>query len=231
MAKKHIAALLATLLISACTKQSEPAGKVGAAPTETEKAVAVESKKPVQAKEYDGPFGLTMGISTTELVNELNFRVLVEKEPYIFIGTPPRPAEDIKKYIVVATEKTGVCRIIANLSVDVVNGSGDQIRAETDRVVELIKLKYGAYSKKYDFTSNDIYQKYPNLWMTGLNKDDVTYGYHWVVSKKSMPNSILSIQVGAYATSSSTGYVAVRYYFINDEDCDVEIKKIKAANL
>jgi hypothetical protein len=119
------------------------------------------------------------------------------------------------------------------VDVDVVNGTGDQIKAEADKLAETLEVKYGKYTKKYDFASESVYERNPQYWMMGLKEDAVTYSYVWRAVKKqsTLPNNISSIAVNTSAISSSAGAASIIYSFSNAGECFEEIKKNKSSNL
>lgn len=228
MNKSHLGLLLISAFLFACNKQDEVtsvsknASVTPSLPTETIKLAS--------QKTYDGPFGLSMGIPLTELVNVLKFKSSSIENPFIYKGIPPKPASGMNSYTVVATEKQGICKVGASVDVDVVNATGDQIKAEADRIAELLELKYGKYTEKYDFAGQDVYKKNSQFWMMALTEEAVNYGYFWSNST-SLPSSINSISVKSYATSMSSGYTSIIYEFINFNDCQSEFKKQKSTNL
>jgi hypothetical protein len=183
------------------------------------------------AKVYEGPFGLAMGISIQELTDEFKFKSEPDT-PNIYEGTPPKPAPGVTQYMVLASKEQGVCKVLGQLVVNPVNDTGSQIKSETDRVAEMIELKYGKYTKKYDFASQEVYRRNPQFFMMALKEDSVTYAYSWENGKGglTLPNNLSGIMIKAQATRTDRGYVQLTYSFSNEDDCHAEIKKQKSTN-
>lgn len=143
--KKIIALFLVSFFAVGCSKSGAPvadsvAGK--ASPPFAKSQVAA----PAAAIAHDGPFGLGMGLSIKELAD---LKMLPsDHSPGLYVGEPPRPVTGIDTVVVQAAPKAGLCKILASVTVGTVNGSGDQVKTEVDRLAEAIATKYGAHSKK-----------------------------------------------------------------------------------
>ena len=190
----------------------------------------VEAAQPkIQAKTYGGPFGLAMGIQIKELVDNLGFK---HESEDLYSGTPPKLTPGFDTYYVTATPAGGICKVAAIVKVTNISGSGSQLKAAADEIAEMVELKYGKPTKKYDFASQDFYKRNPDYWMSGLRKQDVSYLYLWTKSKTlDLPNDIENIEVMPVGTSGDGGYVRLLYAFSNDKACDEEIKRKKSTNL
>ncbi len=230
------ACVLAASALTACDKlrnfslqggQTALSAPVASAPAKPE-------PKPLPAVPgYDGPFGLAMGISLEEMQNQIGYKLPFPQRQDYLSGKPPRPVEGLGDYYAIATRQQGVCRVGASAIVKLVNGSGDQLKAEADKIADLLQVKYGKPAQKFDFKSQDIYVRNPQYWMLGLVEESVGYGYSWSNTKNSpaLPNKIASIEVAVVANSVDAGRVDVRYSFLNFADCDAEMKMLRAANL
>lgn len=219
---------VALLMLGACGKvelqanDSSPPAQVASA------TVAPLQAKPA-SKTYEGPFGLAMGIQTKELVEDLGFEYRVDT---LYTGTPPKPVVGFDQYLVSATPLRGICKVIASKDVKNVSGSGNQLKAAADEIAEMVELKYGKHTQKYDFASQDVYKRNPQFWMMALMRGEVTYLYAWTKGKAiDLPHDIRDIEVVAGSTSINDGYVKLMYIFSNSKACDDEIKRKKSANL
>ena len=239
MKKSRMAIALAVVAFVqvGCSKGDESSKPVVSEASSASNATSTPSqlaKPPAPpAKNYEGPLGLAMGISTGELVDRFTFKVGDESKPHFYTGTPPKPAPGFGSYFVVATKEQGVCKIMALADVNVVNASGDQIKSETDRIAEMVELKYGKPTKKYDFASQDVYRRNPQFFMMALKEDAVTYAYDWTVKPNSagLSNDLAEIEVMAMASRIDSGIVRLQYTFTNFNACAEVIKKQKSANL
>ena len=237
MSKRHALALLlaACGVLSGCQKQaaSTPAATRTAPATTPEKAAAAPASPTlaVASKTYGGPFGLAASMPVAELAR-LDFKP-IEANSTIFTGTAPKPMEGIDDYAVLATSETGVCRIMANANLSVVNGSGDQIKARVDQLAELMATKYGKHSSKIDYVGEDVYRRNPEYWMMALKEDSAVYGYTWKTGKTetALPADVDRIEISAGAMRTDSGWAQIRYTFKNMDSCTADNKKRKAASL
>ena len=230
----NFAALLVVAFLASSSGQAN-AGKKKSTDAEPATAPALaddSTAKPEVRKTYDGPFGLAMGISVAELQGDYGFKRDRKKLGY-FEGQPPKPVNGMDSYFAVATKGQGVCKIGATVIVEITNDFGDQIKAEADRVAELVQLKYGKYTEKVDYIKDDDHKGRSDFWTYDLEKQLNAYSYHWGGGKKgiALPNNIKSIEVASVATALSKGYILVSYEFNNFGDCLTEIKKQNSSNL
>lgn len=228
--KKSVAVAIASMALAACQKQSPPASVQ--ASTNTPSASQVEpASAALSAKSYDGPFGLAASMSISDL-EKRGFKP-ADGTPNVYVGKPPKPLEDQGIYAVVATTMTGTCRVIARLPVDVVNGSGDQLKQKTDQLSDLMRIKYGKYTEKLDHIKQDVYRRNPQFWMMGLKEESIYYGYDWNANKteKPLPGDIEKIEIAAEAINMDSGFVSIQYTFKNFADCRKELDTHKAQNL
>lgn len=227
--QKVATAILLTSILTACQKTSEPpkadVGSVAASTSEIKK-----QSTPI-AKTYDGPFGLAMGIPDKELSTNLGFTPATTM-PYIFIGKPPKPVTGFAEFFAIALPSTGLCKTGAKSVLTNVNGSGDQIKEEADKIAGMLELKYGKPTSKFTY-AKDTYKRNPEYWMLGLKEESVAYDYFWESKKANpaLPNNIVQISLISRAQSISEGTVTLGYEFSNYEECTKEIKKMKAENL
>ena len=223
------------LLLVACGKTDAPetssssAAQAASAPALPPSAVIVAPQTKSPTKTYEGPFGLAMGIQIKELEEELGFK---KRSETTYTGTPPKPASSFEQYFISAAPSAGVCRIIATHDVKGVSGSGDQLKAATDSIAEMLEVKYGKPTEKFNFASQDVYKRNPKFWMMALMKEDVTYSYWWMKGKSfDPPNDISAITLEAQSSSIEDGYVRLTYIFSNEKACMDETKRQKSTNL
>ena len=223
-----LVATAAFLMLGACEKVEPQAKDSSPVPQVASTPVPPVPAKPAP-KTYEGPFGLAMGIQIKELVDDLGFKHVVDT---LYSGTPPKPAPGFDEYLVSATPSGGICKVIATKDVKNVSGSGNQLKAATDEIAEMVELKYGKSTKKFDFASQDVYRRNPEFWMMALMKGEVTYLYSWTKGKAlDLPNDIVDIEVVAKSSSINDGFVKLLYSFSNNKACDDEIKRKKSTNL
>lgn len=221
---------IGVLILAGCNKQSpqsQPAPLSATTPTAQPATLNVLPAP----KTYDGPFGLAGSMSVEEL-KKLDFKQS-GSDPDIFRGMVPKHLEGVSTYTVLATPKSGLCRVRAMVTVETVNGSGDQLRQKVDELADMMSIKYGKHSSKSTYIGQDVYRRNPQYWMMGLKEESVEYAYRWQAGKASqpLPTDLEDIEIMAVGSSSDSGYAAIQYTFRNFEDCMKEIETRKAANL
>lgn len=233
--KNLVALLVFSGVMAACSKTSPSTSPSDTAALTADAPAAVTARAtPVPAtsaaKKYDGPFGLAMGIMDAEL-EKMGFKSTKENSG-VYIGTPPRPLEGTDVFVVLTSPDAGICRIRAGIIVPIVNGSGDQLKAEVDRLKEAMETKYGKPSDKDERISDDMYRRNSDMWMIGLKEDSVAYMYTWIAGKTEvdLPKDIAGIEIGADATSTSKGSASIQYTFSNFKSCVDYAKSRKAAS-
>jgi len=219
--------LVALCALVACNKEATSLDK----PVVAQQPKAPKTKEQPSQQTFDGPFGLAAGMSSSAL-EKLGFEA-VPGHPSIFKGKPPKPVDGIDEYVVLATPTAGLCRIQAKANVPVANGTGDQVRAEVDRLASLLALRYGKHSLKGDLNDKEAYRRNPQFWMMGIQDQSILYGYTWNGAKteKPLPNSIAVIEVTAGADSLTAGWGSMIYTFKNFDACRGENQARAAANL
>ena len=231
MQKLKIGIALA-LSISATACQKQPAAVIGApgVPSLGEPSLA-NADSPPAGKTYDGPFGLAGKIPVAEL-EQIGFKPS-EGAWGVYFGTPPKPMDGVSDYYIVAGPNTGLCRIRATVNVDLVNDTGDQLKAKVDQLAEMMKIKYGKHSRLIDLARTEAYRRNPQYWMLGLKEESVLYAYDWSLEKGAHPRAdgLDNIEISANATSTSKGYAAIQYTYKNFKECTAEMMKQRAANL
>jgi|GEM_PF-1984881 len=207
------------------TQQAQPAP--AAALTLVDTTSAAIGPAPTAAT-YQGPFGLAMAISETELASTLGF-VKSTKAPHLFEGQPPIPLAEFSDYFAVTAPISGICKLGASRSIAAVSGTGEQLKAAADRIAQSLELQYGKPSFKKDKVKTDLYSRRPQFWMVGLKEGSVSYGYLWANGKtdRELPDNILNIIVFAQAHAINRGEVGVSYEFANYADCQKEWRKEK----
>lgn len=227
------------VLLCACNKapteaNQESSKAAGSAGNNSSSASSAPSQKTVlvEKKSYDGPLGLKKNITTKELTDVFKFESSKDL-PGIYFGTPPKEIDGASEYIVFATEKQGICKIIANIPVSVVNDTGYQLKDAADKIKDLMEIKYGSKTSKNAFFSQDVYERNPQFFMMALREESAFYSYTWDAKKikGGLPNDLESIVVRIRANKSSSGDVQVMYEFNNLDDCIKESKEKKASNL
>ncbi len=212
------------MALIACDKQSTQQS-----PSSNSTVTPVAESK---TKTYDGPLGISKGIPVEEVEKKFGFKSFAPGT-FIFTGKTPKLIDGASGYFIVATPNQGVCKVVVQFRVENLNGEGTQLKEKVDQMKDLIALKYGEYTEKFDFVTEDVYRRNPSFWTMALLKDSATYSYGWQSDKreKGLPNNLKSIDISASANSISKGTVDIQYEFDNFPLCQKEMKEAKAANL
>ena len=136
-----------SIILSACNNENSPKKQTSAVAEQKQVAATPAPKKEI--KTYDGPFGLTMGISIETLTKDFGF-ISLNNIPLVFDGIPPKPSNLFTSYLIYAGEKTGICRIAALTEAIEFNDRGDEIKNKADKVADALSVKYGK-AKNYDY--------------------------------------------------------------------------------
>lgn len=214
-----------SIILSACNNENSPKNQTSAVAEQKQVAATPAPKKEI--KTYDGPFGLTMGISIETLTKDLGF-ISQNDNPLWFDGTPPKPSNLFTSYLIFAGKKTGICRIAAFTELVEFNDSGDEIKSKADKVADALSVKYGK-AKNYDYGSE--YTK-SDLWALSAEHGNAKYSYVW--DKKTgqgFPEGLMTISVDVLPQDFRTGFVVVSYEFDNFTECQKEKSELNSSNL
>ena len=214
-----------SIILSACNNENSPKKQTSAVAGQKQVAATPAPKKEI--KTYDGPFGLTMGISIETLTKDFGF-TSDNKEPLLFNGTPPKPSNFFTSYLIFAGKKTGLCRIAAFTESLEFNDSGDEIKSKADKIAEALSVKYGK-AKNYDYGNE--YTK-ADLWALSADHGNAKYSHEW--DKKTgqgFSEGLESISVDVVPQDFRTGFVIVSYDFDNFTECQKEKAELNSSNL
>jgi hypothetical protein len=162
-----------------------------------------------------GPFGLEMGMSLDGL-NALGANPTIIAEAYYTVN-PPSPHSDFEEYIVRLDPTEGVFWIKA-LGKDISDsGYGFSTKSKFSETEQALSSAYGTGELVNFLFPGSIWDELED-WMMSLCKDERFYFKKWEKSDgTAIANGILSIYLGANATSSSKGYLTLEYYGIEHE--------------
>ena len=161
-----------------------------------------------------GPFGLEMGTPTSKL-----HVIGKPKAVDTFEVAPPAPDAEFAAYVVVASAKDGVCKVLAYGKVHENDAEGATIRTVFKDVKARLAKQYGA-SGDFDFVDGTSPWIGRANYAASLRESHRTLASFWDPSEEStLPSDITAIKLEARATSSSATYVTVAYEFQNFDRC------------
>jgi hypothetical protein len=220
-------ALILALCCFGCARSSD-------APPSESAALGSEPVAPTHvptAKKYDGPFGLTAGLSIEEVRAAGTSLSPAEGEQGWFgADDVPTPHPDFETYFLHFSRKSGLCGISA-IGKNIPTGdSGYEVRSAFEELAKAISAKYGK-AKNYDFFSG-AGSGDPQYWMMYLLQKDQTLAASWTKeSGATLPESISAVFLKASATDTSTGFLSLKYEFSNQQDCADEGEAAKSEAL
>lgn len=222
---KLISFITFSIILSACNNENSSKKQIS---TVTEqKQVAVTSPPKKEIKTYDGPFGLTMGVGIETLTKDFGF-TSDNKEPLLFDGTPPKPSNLFTSYLILAGQKTGICRILALTESLEFNDSGDEIKSKADKIAEALSVKYGK-AKNYDYGNE--YSK-ADLWALSADHGNAKYSHEWdKKTGQAFSEGLENISVDVVPQDFRSGFVMVSYDFDNFTECQKEKAELNSSNL
>ncbi len=140
---------------------------------------------------------------------------------------PPKTHPDFERFSVMATQASGVCRVLAvGRSVDT-NVYGNGLRARFDAVRDGLKGKYGEH-KLFDFLQAGSIWREANEWMRALRKKERMLEAIWLEQNgATLTDELHGVSLEAVADSDNTGHLVLSYEFKNADAC----RKVAAANV
>ncbi|MCK9309299.1 MAG: hypothetical protein M0P99_03400 [Candidatus Cloacimonetes bacterium] len=174
---------------------------------------------------YDGPFGLKMGLTLSQL-KQIDSEVSETDNEGVFrMNIVPKPHKSFESYFIVVSPKTGLAKIIA-ISEDVItNSSGSALRSKYTEVRDAIYKKYGDYTE-HDFVNSGSIWTEPQYFMHALDSGDAYLSSTWENSEGSIiPEEIADIYLSVDSLDTRTGYMKLMYEFTNFSDYADEIKE------
>ena len=175
----------------------------------------------------DGPFGLTMGMTKTEIEKTIGAELtVVSEQPLLFSTTTvPRGNSSFEAYALQILPKAGLCQIRA-VGKDIATSShGLQLKAKFQETLALIEDVYGAPEKTDRLLAGSIWNE-PEDWMTGMLKKERFLMAVWSAkSESTFKNEVTEVALAARAKARGAGYLFLQYEFSNAAQCDDERKE------
>jgi len=180
-----------------------------------------------------GPFGLTMGMSKSEIDNACGvIAEPLEGSPCLFYTeTVPKPHSAFEGYALLVPPSTGLCQIRA-ISKDVHTSShGLQLRTQFEALREALVKKYGACDELDTLLTGSIWNE-PEDFMMGLLKRERFLRAEWDFRPNSESNSeIARITLGAEAKSRDTGWLLLQYNLSNHDEGQAALEDLEDDSL
>lgn len=178
-----------------------------------------------------GPFGLSKGMTLEEVKKYGAF--VSGDSPFTYTAkTLSNGHPDFEIYSIILTPQQGLCKI-QTAGKDVKTSSfGSELKEKHNDLVKALSNKYGSPGNNFDFLRTGSIWKDPQDWMMALLKKERTLASYWSPPERTnLPDSLLTIQLEAAASSGSTGYIRLGYEFDNLDACIAVLKEKKNSNL
>ena len=177
--------------------------------------VIIEEKEPVPIK--DTPFGFDI-FSLDDPEDTYDYCKFVESDDEFFhykCTSAPKHHPDMKFFGIKFVENVGICNI-TGISYNIKDSLyGTKTKAETDKLADQIKLKYGKRVNKEDYFGvpykTGLYiidYDAPDEWLHSIEREQRVYSYSWELDKNPEVSKIL---VKAEAHNKEIGYVTIDF--------------------
>jgi hypothetical protein len=164
----------------------------------------------------DGPFGVAMGAPIRGLT-----KCAKAKEGWYTCSELPKTHASFERYVIQATDKTGVCFVKGVGKVIAGDAYGSQLRSELGKLKEQLERVYGEHTEVVDTLAPSSIWDEPRDWMMGLAQHQRYFYYHWESSEKRvLPNSVKYFALMAEGLDNDSGRVLVEFGFTNESLCD-----------
>lgn len=173
----------------------------------------------------EGPFGIEMGAAP-------DAKNCTATKPNQFkCSDVPKPHPNFESYLLLHTEKTGICSVTA-VGKDMFDvGAAWSIRTSTDELAGFLTKAYGPGLHR-DEIDKDSSLKKPEEWMAAFAKKQRTYLYQWPEKTGTkLKNNVRTITLRLQPLSENYAYMMLRYDFENLSDCQRAIREKAAENL
>lgn len=170
------------------------------------------------------PFGLRLGMPMAELRHSVPSMHPVQGTQAFETATVPRPHSDFESYIILATARQGLCKVVGIGKSTMNDAYGEQLRSIFDRLVAALTEKYGEPQRLDNLRAGSIWNE-PRDWMMSLRQNERTLFVLWPQQgQDSVGPGVRGVVLEARATSSNSGYVRLTYEGMNFRACQTELQ-------
>jgi len=167
---------------------------------------------------FAGPFGLEMGMSLKD----------IGKEPlkggvgnYYMFKELPKPHSAFNVYLLQIAPKEGLYSISAMGKYITCSPDGFQLKNAFNNLKETLENNYGKCVMLEKLSAGSIWDE-PGDWMMSIAKEHRFYMASWD-KDESLPPDLKKIILSVSATSQNSGFVILRYDFINSDSCSTKM--------
>lgn len=231
---RKFAAIFAALgVLTACGDRKQEAESAAQAPTASASSPAqAQAQAPTREQsKWDGPLGLTMGLTVAQL-NAAGLKLDPSKTPGAYFSeTTPAPNGAFAAYMYHIGDHAGLCKVSAISEEIEANGAGDQIKRVFADLEEALTTKYGK-PERLQFVKHDALFKEEKHWVMALKSGERFHMSYWSKDKGAQVSEpVGTITLEATSAAALTGRVRLVYEFTNIDQCVEETKKKSNASL
>jgi hypothetical protein len=176
----------------------------------------------VVSAQAGGPFGLHAGMTKQEL-SRIGKLEQPEGSLSYSLSTVPLPHRSFESYMVVITDKAGLCKISAIGKTVFSSVYGTELQSAFDDVEEALTKKYGSHERTDGLRSGSIWDE-PKDWMMGLHQKERYLATYWFLDRgATLSDHIVAIALEAHALSGNKGWLELSYEFDNFKACKDEL--------
>jgi hypothetical protein len=182
-----------------------------------------------QNNESNGPFGLRMGMSTAELRQVADVKASEPDQRPLVLHTDrlPRHHDAFEGYLLIVSDKAGLCKIIGLGETIEVKAEGKELRSAFEDLERAIERKYGKHLTRDELEQGSKLGD-KKQWMRSLHGKERTLAAFWDSEEHStLSDDIAAIVLDARALSETEGYLRLSYSFSNWDRCDAEGKQAR----
>lgn len=198
-------------------------------------ALAVASLSPLdsellaQKEPASGPFGLRMGMTVAELRQLTDVKALEpDQRPMVFqTERLPRHHDAFEGYLLVVSDKVGLCKIIGLGETIAVKPEGKELKSAFHDLEEAIEKKYGRHLTRDELEPGSKLTG-RDQWMASLHGKERHLTAFWDAEERStLSDDIAEIVLDSRSLSEAEGYLRLHYAFTNWARCEQEGKQAR----
>jgi hypothetical protein len=182
-----------------------------------------------QKADAAGPFGLRMGMSAAELRKAVDAKPVEPEQSPLVLQTErlPKHHDAFEGYLLIVSEKVGLCKIVGLGETIAVKPEGKELRAAFEDLEKAIERKYGRHLTRDELQQGSKLTD-KKQWMEALHGKERSLAAFWDAEERStLADDIAEIVLDARALSEAEGYLRLHYVFTNWGRCDEEGKQAR----
>ncbi|HEU5304411.1 MAG TPA: hypothetical protein VFU40_07185 [Gemmatimonadales bacterium] len=182
-----------------------------------------------QQQAASGPFGLRMGMNAKELRQLLNAKEIDPPQRPLTLRADrlPRHHDAFEGYLLIVSEKAGLCKIVGLGETISVKPEGKELRSAFEDLEQAIERKYGKHLTRDELDAQSKLSD-KKQWMQALHGKERRLAAFWDAEERStLTDDIAAIVLDARTLSETEGYLRLQYAFTNWGRCEEEGKQAR----